>query len=258
MWCLWCFATFLFAINQLTVSLSLFQQRLLSDYYLWGFTIDESDLHNSLGYSMVVVLVCYGLGCETTMTLFQQSSRTFNEIAGRIRTFLLALGTVNFWRIVWYVWDDFILGPTTTSSVLSHAVGVIALLAMGCMASILAPASTLGVDAIPHPDCAEEPLFAMIPITTPTLCFFGIGRMPLKTLQDQDIYEEDVQPQSFRETTFLEMQRPNLVRRQSRKTRQSILDMPTTRRPSLVRQQEMHDLGRPVLKRHESTFFRNR
>lgn len=209
-------------------------------------------------------MVCYALTCETTVGLLNPRSRVAAEVMGRLRTFVLAFGTVNFWRVVWYVWDDFLPGPTTLSSALSHVIGIVVLLSIGCMSSILAPASTLGVDAIPHPDCAEEPLFGMLPITTPTLFLFAIGRRPLKTLKEQPVCEEEVDPKSLRETSFLEMQRPNLSSRQIRQRRPSLpttdaaVSRPPTARPALERQASMRQLKRPVLKRRESFYFRNR
>jgi hypothetical protein len=80
-------------------------------------------------------------------------------------------------RVV-YIWDEFLGGTTQWSAWISHAVGIVCLTAMGCMSCIVAPASTMDVDTVPHPDCADEPLFQMLPISVDDLYLLGIGHQP--------------------------------------------------------------------------------
>jgi hypothetical protein len=47
--------------------------------------------------------------------------------------------------------------------------GVVGLATAGCMSCITAPPSTLGVDAVAHPDCADEPLFYNVPVAAEAL-----------------------------------------------------------------------------------------
>jgi hypothetical protein len=151
---------------------------LVSDYYLWGFSPERQDLSLSLVWSFIIA---FGLMFPTSETVFAFVT-VKNPLAlgllGRLRTWLLAWGTVNLWRVVWYIWDEFLGGTTQWSAWISHAVRVVCLTAMGCMSCIVAPASTMGVDTVPHPDCADEPLFQMLPISVDDLYMLGIGRQP--------------------------------------------------------------------------------
>lgn len=152
---------------------------LLLDEYFWGVT-DEHELKVSLGWGTLFSFVCFVLTSEPVISFIQIDHKLGAGVIGRVRTYILAWGTVSFWRVVWDIWDLYMGGVTTWSSWISHAVGVVYLTAMGCVSSINAPASTLGVDVVPHPGCADEPLFSMIPIPWELLYFFGIGRQALK------------------------------------------------------------------------------
>lgn len=70
-----------------------------------------------------------------------------------------------------------------------HIVPLVVLSSMGCMSCILAPSSTLGVDFVPHPDCADEPLFSNLPVPADDLYFFGIGRDP-QVMDDTTLPQE--------------------------------------------------------------------
>jgi hypothetical protein len=47
----------------------------------------------------------------------------------------------------------------------------------------------LGVDFVPHPDCADEPLFSNLPVPADDLYFFGIGRDP-QVMDDTTLPQE--------------------------------------------------------------------
>lgn len=162
---------------------------LIQDLYFWGLTAESSDLHNSLGWSTLLFVLSFALTCEPTMGLLEGkvTNPTLIGIIGRLRTWVLAWGTVAFWRVVWFVWDEFLGGPTSLSAGLGHALSVVALTVMGCLSSINAPASTLGVDAVPHPECADEPLFSMLPVPFEVLHFMGIARRPTEQKGAGDI-----------------------------------------------------------------------
>mmetsp|Transcript_25615 Transcript_25615/g.55459 ORF Transcript_25615/g.55459 Transcript_25615/m.55459 type:complete len:560 (+) Transcript_25615:199-1878(+) len=178
---------------------------LVLDNYLWGFTTDRQDVNVSLGWGILLSAVCVGLTSEPFVCLIDRrfdldtdssssSTNTTRRILwalGSLRTWVLAWGTVSYWRVVWYIWDQFLPGPTYWSCWLSHALGVVCLTVMGCMACIVAPASTIGVDAVPHPKCADEPLFSMAPVPYDALYFMGIGRQEWARKSKKGEEEED-------------------------------------------------------------------
>jgi hypothetical protein len=131
------------------------------------------------------------------------------SLVGRLRTWILAWGTVSFWRLVWDIWDQFLGkkdefgtlfeglsglltsvhplqitysvrsgGTSSLSAGLGHVIPLVVLPVTGCVSSIVAPASTMGVDAVPHEDAADEPLFAVSPVPYEVLYFLGITRQP--------------------------------------------------------------------------------
>lgn len=169
-----------------------------------------------------------------------------NHIFGRFRTLILAVGCVNFWRVVWYIWDEFIGASSAWSAGVSHAVGWFGLLTMGCMSCISAPPSTLGVDAVAHPQCADEPLFYNVPVATEAVYWFAIARQPTSAMDD-DAYqlhlsslEHVPRPSATYEKTF--RQTAAHIESMDRKTATSV----------------RHITKRNALKRIKSQFFRSR
>ena len=128
--------------------------------------------------STIVFFICIGITSEPIVAFVDKkiTSKKLLYALGCLRTWILAWGTVSFWRVVWYCWDQFLAGPTYGSCWLSHALGVAILTLMGAASCIVAPASTIGVDAVPHPRCADEPLFSLIPIPYDILYFLGMAR----------------------------------------------------------------------------------
>ena len=164
---------------------------LLMDNYLW-LEVDgasEDALHRSMGYSLLIGIVCLFLGSEDVVRYIPEPtgrwSRLFNELFGRGQTIVLAIGAVNFWRCVWYIWDEFLGQTSAWSSAISHVIGVIGLVMLGAMSCITAPPSTLGVDAVADPEAADEPLFHSIPIPTEAVYFLAILRNPTKLVDLQ-------------------------------------------------------------------------
>jgi len=95
----------------------------LMDEYLYGFG-DERDLWFSMLYSTVLGLGLIFVFSEEFSQYLPASpddlkrftcNRIMNEFAGRLRTLILAIGAVNFWRAVWLTWDEF-MGKTSTWS----------------------------------------------------------------------------------------------------------------------------------------------
>jgi hypothetical protein len=153
----------------------------LLDVILWGFTQERADLHRSLIWGSILALVMLFLGSNDAMYLLPKvnNKTCLSRIIGRLKSTILALATVSFWRVVWYVWDDLGgNGTTTWSAWLSHALGVIGLLAMGCFSCIAASPTTVGVDALTHDDALEEPLFHSVPIPSESIRFMAIAKKP--------------------------------------------------------------------------------
>ena len=152
----------------------------LLDILLWGFTIsDTANFNQSLGYGSIIAIACLFLGSNDVFYLFPKiTNKLLALIISRLRTLILAIGTVSFWRVVWYVWDDFLGKSTQWSGWISHCVGILGLLMMGCMSSIIAPPSTIGVDCLVHPDATEEALFRDVPMSAESLGFLSFFRKP--------------------------------------------------------------------------------
>jgi len=152
------------------------------DYYLWGFTDSEKDIKFSLLESMIMFLVGISVTSESAIgRLDDYFENTFLlGMLGRVRNYILAWTTVSFWRCIWIGWDVF-LGSSFLVAILGHGLSILALLFMGCMSSIVAPPSTIGVDGVPDPECEDEPLFSMVPVPWETLYAFGMFRQIDKT-----------------------------------------------------------------------------
>jgi hypothetical protein len=170
---------------------------LVMDYYLWGFSPEAQDLHNSLAWSFIIAVVLMVLTSETVFAFVSIENPTVLGLLSRFRTWLLAWGLVNFWRVVWYIWDLFLGGTTQWSSWISHAIAVVCLTAMGCMSCIVAPASTMGADTLPHPDSAKDPLFHKLPVPFDDLYVMGIARRP-QTIDDSTLPEDSLKNQKLR------------------------------------------------------------
>ena len=203
---------------------------LLMDEYLWGFTGNQSDVNLSILWSVLIGMGSLFLGSEDIVQHFcpenffnsQGSVKVANEIFGRMRNMILAIGAgkskvhsmkqsltpsyrktniicvttshvkVNFWRAIWYVWDEYLGMTHTWSAVLSHMIGIIGLLTLGCLSCVTAPPSTIGVDATAHPDCSDEPLFHMVPVPAEAIFILSIGRKPETVLNHMQVAEDAV------------------------------------------------------------------
>ena len=159
----------------------------LLDHYLWGFSADGDDLNRSLGTGTAITVACLATGSDNVMLMLPKLSNRWNQVLGRLRTLVLALGAVSFWRTVWYCLDTFFVFDS--SAWLSHVVGVVGLTAMGCFSSVAASGATLAVDAVACADCAATPLFSSTPVSSEKLHFFGIGRNP--TAQELEDWEQE-------------------------------------------------------------------
>lgn len=167
---------------------------LLMDFYLYGFSPEARDVHLSIAWSTIIGLGFMVMTSETIFAFIKVKNKIILALLGRLRTYLLAWGAVNFWRAVWLVWDEFLGGTTQWSAWLSHALSLVLLTVCGCVSCILAPASTLGVDFVPHPLCADEPLFSMLPCPADDLYLFGIGRQP-HSLKEEALPKEALENQ---------------------------------------------------------------
>jgi len=165
---------------------------LLMDYYLWKFSPEPIDVHKSIAWSLIIGLVLMFITSETVFAFIKIKNQFVLAMLGRLRTYILAWGVVNYWRAVWYIWDEFLGGTTQWSCWIAHALPLVLLILMGCMSCILAPASTLGVDFVPHPLCADEPLFSNLPVPADDLFLLGIGREP-QPLDEAELPKEAIE-----------------------------------------------------------------
>jgi hypothetical protein len=174
----------------------------LLDHYLWGFSANADDLNWSLGTGTVITTVCLTTGSDDVILMLPKLGNRWNQVLGRLRTLVLALGAVSFWRTVWYCWDAFFVFES--SAWISHVVGVVGLTAMGCLSCIGAPAATLGVDVVACADCAVAPLFSSTPVHSEKLYFFGIGRNP--KAEELEDWEQEQERDRYRMQAMKESQ----------------------------------------------------
>jgi len=253
----------------------------LMDEYLWGFTDSVDDVRMSILWSYLLGLAFLLLGSEDVVMHIPAElpssptmGRIINFVAGRLRTLVLAVGAVNFWRAVWLLWDEYLGQTSLWSAILSHALGVIFLLFLGCLSCITAPPSTLGVDAIAHPNCEDEPLFHNVPIPSEVLFTLGIGRNPMILSEDEEC-EDDLESVQEEEAERVlgafdvekerapAPARSSLIRRQSSAYIRSSLPQQQNpehmRRSSRMESVPMQALSqRHLMKRQSSQFFRSR
>ena len=264
---------------------------LLMDHYLWGTTGNQVDVNLSILYSALIGMGSLFLGSEDIVQHFcpenwfksQGAIKLANGIFGRVRTMFLAIGAVNFWRVVWYIWDEYLGKTHTWSAVLSHVIGIVGLCLLGCLSCVTAPPSTIGVDATAHPDCADEPLFHMVPIPAEAIYIMSIARKPEAVLShiqssEGDVLSNrtiipdprvladatqrldlDIAPEVYKKIDELLVQEDYIYSDQARTTRfteQTASHVQCTGRgesSSNVRLNKRH-----MLKRQKSQFFRNR
>ena len=242
----------------------------LQDWYFWGLTANQHDLLISLGWSFLMGIVCATVASEPIMHFLPEVNKTQQWhitmiVVGRLRTLVLAFGAVAFWRVVWNLWD---LGGTTNASVWSsEVVSVFSLTAMGCCSCITAPPSTLGVDVTPNPKCADEPLFAMLPIPWEILFWWGIGRNPcVEQLEPEpsEVELSEMQPEKTKTIILLTLEsvrswRPGLVREEGFYIKMSTRYFECQKPGMEDRQCTEYCQNRPGLhQRKRSQFFRNR
>jgi hypothetical protein len=105
---------------------------LLMDLYLWGSPFGEADLHRSILYGAIIAGVCLVVASENVVQYIYipnqlHSNPTVhkigNHILGQVRSLVLAVGAVNFWRSVWYCWDEFIGQSHAWSIAVSISIG---------------------------------------------------------------------------------------------------------------------------------------
>jgi hypothetical protein len=101
-------------------------------------------------------------------------------------------------------------------AIMGHVLAIVVLTTIGCVSSICAPSSTLGVDSVPDENAADEPLFAMLPLPHELLYLFGIARQPVSTAKER---EEEIEMGSVLEeserTAAIESKRKKMPARES-------------------------------------------
>lgn len=161
---------------------------LLLDYWFWGLTDSDDDVNISLLWTFLLALSLGFLTSEPIVGLIDSriESQLVLSLFGRLRTYIMAWGTVAFWRLIWIGWDQFI-GATQRWAILGHILSVVILTTMGCLSAICAPSSTLGVDSVPNLNAADEPLFSVLPLPHELLYLLGIARQPLARKSSEEI-----------------------------------------------------------------------
>jgi hypothetical protein len=81
-----------------------------ADYWFWGLTDSDDDVNMSLLWTFVLAVLA---GFVTSEPVFGSvDSRIESHLVlcmlGRLRTYIMAWGTVSFWRLIWYIWDQFL------------------------------------------------------------------------------------------------------------------------------------------------------
>jgi Fuseless len=175
---------------------------LVLDFYLWKFSPENSAVWASVGWSTLIALIFLFVSSETVFTRIKLDTSLLGPL-GRLRTYIAAWGIVNYWRAVWYIWDES-AGTSQWSCWVCHLVPMAILITMGCMSCLLAPASTMGVDVVPHPDCADEPLFAYLPVPAEDLALFGIACNPQVLSEENMTQEALAYKKSFVQMSMLE------------------------------------------------------
>ena len=114
----------------------------LQDHYLWGYTASRDDLHLSLGLGMVIFGSCVTTSQAIHVVLLTRNTAAARNtgitlLGSRIQNVLLGVASVSFWRVVWYVWEDFFGRATLSSAWVAHLIGVAGSIALGCFASVI-------------------------------------------------------------------------------------------------------------------------
>ena len=62
----------------------------------------------------------------------------------------------------------------------------------------------MGVDAIPHKNCADEPLFSLVPVPFEKIYAFAIGRQVIEEREDvtEKVTDHDLVERTYREVEF--------------------------------------------------------
>jgi Fuseless len=74
---------------------------LVLDFYLWNFSIEKHDVWLSIAWSAIIALVLMFLTSETVFSFIVIENKHVLGLLGRLRTYVLAWGVVNFWRATW-------------------------------------------------------------------------------------------------------------------------------------------------------------
>ena len=119
---------------------------LLFDHYEWRFSADPVDLCRTAWVSTSIgVGVCALEVLRTRRDWWLAAGGKGHKALLLLRTYVLAFGSVNTWRGVWYLWDAYD-GVTLASAWVSHWVGLSGLLVLGASRSVLAAPTVLVLD----------------------------------------------------------------------------------------------------------------
>jgi hypothetical protein len=82
---------------------------LVIDFYLWGLGPDPILIRKSILWGVLLAMAFIGITSEPVFARLTSNTQNCHilGVAGRVRTFILAWGTVSYWRVIWYIWDEF-------------------------------------------------------------------------------------------------------------------------------------------------------
>eukprot|EP00404_Azadinium_spinosum_P040212 CAMPEP_0180694576 /NCGR_PEP_ID=MMETSP1038_2-20121128/1985_1 /TAXON_ID=632150 /ORGANISM="Azadinium spinosum, Strain 3D9" /LENGTH=121 /DNA_ID=CAMNT_0022725929 /DNA_START=84 /DNA_END=445 /DNA_ORIENTATION=+ len=112
----------------------------LMDVYLFPTApLDSALMSLAIGVVLLIGLrpTCWQLPPRFDGTILR-------AVAERTFTYVAVFATVNFWRGVWYLWDEW--STDAPSALVSHVVGVAVLLGLTALRATLAPPSAFSAD----------------------------------------------------------------------------------------------------------------
>ena len=116
---------------------------LLEDYYLWGYSESVSDVNNSIWMSFVIFVICVILSrsigiCIDVSNMNNKSGVVVVHATSRLQNVILGLGSVSFWRGVWYGLEVLLIA-NQCSSWISFLLSWVSLVVLGAFANVVFP-----------------------------------------------------------------------------------------------------------------------
>ena len=94
-------------------------------------------------------------------------------LSSRLQNVLLGVASVSFWRVSWYVWEDFLGGATLRSAWAAHLIGFGGSIALGSFANVTFPPA---IDVLRVSNVVDELDETATGHTCSQIRWFSIGR----------------------------------------------------------------------------------